>query len=83
MQNWNKIDFIFCFKLHIDPITLRKLEFYTIQNILKEYEEHVDRENKEYEKQQREIDKQQNKMNTGSSFAPPKFDMPKFNIPKQ
>jgi predicted nucleic acid-binding protein len=64
-------------------MTLRDLEFYTIQYLLKEYEEHVERENKEYEKQNKELDRQQKQMKMGTQgFQPPKYDTPKFNIPK-
>lgn len=80
MDNWNKIEFIFCHKLHISPIDLQQLEFYRIQYILKEFEEYVDRENKEYEKQKRDADKQQKSMK--SNFSIPKFETPKFNTPK-
>ena len=85
MENWSKIEFIFCFKLHIDPLILRDLEYYTIQNILKEYEEHVEKENREYEKQNKEIERQQKQIKLGSTntnFQPPKFDIPKYDLPK-
>ena len=83
MDNWNKIEFIFCFRLHVSPIHLERLEFYRIQFIIKEYEVYLERENKEYEKQQREAEKQ----SSGSTpnfggFKVPKFDIPTFNIPK-
>ena len=45
-MNWNKIEFIFSFKLHIPPSELERLEFYRIEYILKEYQEHVEKENK-------------------------------------
>jgi len=54
------------------------LEFYTIQNLLDDYEEYVDRENKEHEKQQRDVDKQQ----SGALPQMPKINMPKFDVPK-
>jgi hypothetical protein len=88
LDNWNKIEFIFCFKLRISPIDLEKLEFYHIQYILKQYEEHIDRENKEYEKQQKETDKKYQSSNLKlpnnpyGDFKIPKYEMPKFNIPK-
>ena len=85
MDNWNKIEFIFCHKLHISPIDLQQLEFYRIQYILKEFEEYVERENREYDKQQREAEKQ-SKMPSSSpnfgGFKVPKFEVPKFDIPK-
>jgi hypothetical protein len=85
LDNWTKIEFIFAHKLHTSPIDLEKLEFYRIQYILKEYEEYVDKENKEYQKQQREIDKQQKTMKVGSgqgNLSVPKFETPKFDMPK-
>lgn len=80
MDNWNKIEFIFCHKLHVSPIDLQQLEFYRIQFILKEYEEYIDRENKEYEKQKRESEKQSKAMKPPNfgSFQMPKFETPKF-----
>ena len=82
MDNWNKIEFIFCHKLHVSPIHLRKLEFYTIQFILKEYEQYVERENKEYEKQNKEADRQSKMTANATTFKPPNFETPKFNTPK-
>ena len=86
MDNWNKIEFIFCHKLHVSPIDLQTLEFYRIQYLLKEFEEYVDRENKEYQKQNKEIEKQQKSMKAPTSgfggVSTPKFDIPKFDIPK-
>lgn len=89
MDSWNKIEFIFAHKLHIPPSEVERLEFYRIQFLLNEFEEYVKRENKEYEKQQRMMDK------TGAgSFKPPsmspnmggfkvpEFKMPAFNTPK-
>lgn len=85
MDNWDSVEFIFAFKLNINPIILRDLEFYSIQKILKKYEEHVDRENKEHEKQQREMEKHQKRASSSSSFGNqsfPKIEIPKINTPK-
>ena len=86
MDNWSKIEFIFAHKLHIDPLSLRKLEFYTIENLLREYENYVEEENKEYEKQQREAERQQKSSQVSQpslgGFKIPKFDIPKFEMPK-
>ena len=82
MDNWNKIEFIFAHKLHISPIHLRELEFYSIQYILKEYQSYVERENKEYEKQQKDADKQQKMAMPSGAMKAPKFDIPKFDMPK-
>jgi len=83
LENWSKIEFVFSFKLHIDPMALRQLEFYTIQYLLKEYEEHVEKENKEYEKQNNEIEKQQKQMKVSSqNFQTPNYNIPKYDIPK-
>lgn len=79
MDNWSKIEFIFAHKLNINPLILRDLEFYTIQNILKEYQDHIDKENKEYEKQRKDSEKQQK---TSSSYKMPEFKMPEFKMPK-
>ena len=84
LTNWYKIEFIFAHKLNTSPVDLRQLEFYTIQLLLKEYEEYIDRENKEYEKQQREAERKSG-ANSGTNFGGfkvPKFDVPKFNVPK-
>jgi hypothetical protein len=81
LDNWNKIEFIFAFKLHIPPSELERLEFYRIQYLIKEYEEHVQKENKEYEKQQKATDKSFKPPNMGD-FKQPKFEMPKFQMPK-
>ena len=78
MENWNKIEFISTFKLHVTPSELERLEFYRIQYLLKEYEEYVKRENEQYEKQNKEIEKQNKSM---GSLNTPKFEAPKFNIP--
>lgn len=51
---------------------------------MKEYEDHLEKENKEYEKQQREINKQQGAV-SGTKFGNfnvPKMEIPKFDIPK-
>jgi hypothetical protein len=85
LDNWNKIEFIFCHKLHISPIDLQQLEFYRIQYILKEFEEYVERENREYEKQQRDTERQSKMSNASPNFGGfkvPKFEVPKFDIPK-
>jgi hypothetical protein len=83
LDNWNKIEFIFCHKLHVSPIDLQKLEFYRIQYILKEFEEYIDKENKEYEKQKRDADRQSKiKPPSFGGFQMPKFDPPKFDMPK-
>lgn len=85
MDNWNKIEFIFCHKLNISPINLQQLEFYRIHYILKEYEEYIERENKEYEKQQREAERQSKRSSTSPNFGGfkvPKFEVPKFETPK-
>lgn len=83
MDNWSKIEFIFAHKLNTSPIDLQELEFYRIQYILKEYEEYVERENKEYEKQQREANKQTPSIGKDfGGFKTPKFDIPKFDTPK-
>lgn len=84
MDNWSKIEFIFAHKLNVDPIRLRELEFYTIENILKEYEHFVEEENKQYEKQQRDAERQQKMQSSsfGSGFKPPAISPPNFSMPK-
>lgn len=83
MDNWVKIEFIFAHKLHVDPIKLRELEFYTIENLLKEYQKFVEEENKQYERQQRDAERQQ-KMSTPnmSGFKVPSMPTPSFSVPK-
>lgn len=84
MDNWSKIEFIFAHKLHVSPKHLRELEFYTIENLLKEYEDYVEQENKQYEKQQRDSEKQQKSFSQPSlgGYKIPKFEIPKFDMPK-
>lgn len=85
MENWNKIEFIFCFKLHIAPSELERLEFYRIEYIIKQYEEYVEKENKQYEKQQSDTEKQYKSSNSSPNYGnykPPKMDMPKIDMPK-
>lgn len=82
MTSWYKIEAIFANK-NVPPSELRNLEFYSIQLILKEWEEQAERENKEVEKQQKEMEKQQKSMKSGfGNFSTPKFEMPKYNMPK-
>jgi hypothetical protein len=78
-------------KLNINPLILRELEFYTIEIILKGYQEHLEKENKEYERQQKESDTKYSSQsykppsNPYGDFKTPKFDMPsmpKFTPPK-
>lgn len=81
MENWNKIEFIACFKLHISPKDLEQLEYYRIHYILKEYEEYIKEEQKEAEKQEREAEKKSKGTSFGN-FNIPKFEVPKFQPPK-
>ena len=91
MENWFKIEFICTHKLHIDPIALRKLEFYEIEYLLKNFEEYIDEEEKAYKKQDREYKKYQQPQSklqmpkvpsAYGGFKTPKLDIPKINIPK-
>ena len=84
MQSWSKIEFIFAHKLNTSPLDLRELEFYTIQLILKEFEEYVERENNEYIKQKREAERQSKLSSSTSNFGgfkTPKFEVPNFKTP--
>ena len=83
MDNWSKIEFIFAHKLHISPTELRELEFYTIENLLKEYENYIEQENKQYQKQQGDYEKQQKASTTNfGGFKVPKVEIPKFDMPR-
>jgi len=83
LTSWFKIEFIFSHKLHISPIDLQQLEFYRIQYILKEFEEYVDKENTEIERQKKEAERQSKSMNISQgTFKTPKFEVPKFDAPK-
>ena len=82
------MEFIATFKLHITPKELERLEFYRIHNLFKEYEAHIERENKEYEKQKGEAEKKNNTSfkappmptNPYGNFKAP--TMPNFQLPK-
>jgi hypothetical protein len=58
------------------------MEFYRIQYVLKEYEDHIERENNEYEKQQKEAEKKYKTSSYGNDYKQPKLDLPKFTLPK-
>lgn len=82
------MEFIATFKLNITPAELGKLEYYRIHYLFKEYEAHVERENKEYEKQKGDSEKKnsmsfQQPSNPFGNFKPPSMpSMPSFNMPK-
>jgi len=90
LENWFKIEFICTYKLHISPLELRELEFYEIEYLLKNFEEYIDEEEKQYKKQEKEYQKQSVSSNNNKSlgkqsyngFKTPKIDIPKINIPK-
>lgn len=90
MENWFKIEFICTHKLHINPLTLRDLEFYTVEYLLKNFEEYIDEEEKAYKNQEKSQQKQyqqqqmqQPKIDKNyGGFKTPKIDIPKINIPK-
>ena len=83
------MEFICADKLRINPQDLCELEFYRIEYLLKNLEEKIDEEEKQYKKQQKDQDKQyqqqQTKMPSSKDyggFKTPKIDIPKVNIPK-
>jgi hypothetical protein len=85
--NWNSIEFIFTFKLNINPEILDKLEFYRIENILQQYEDYINKENEEHTNQQKIAEKEygKNKMqydpnSLGKNIPTPNYGG--FQIPK-
>ena len=87
MDYLSKMDFIFSFKLHIQPSELDNLWFYRAEKILDEYEDYIQKEeenqkkqNDEISLQQRQIGNMSNPSNIINSFKMP--EMPKINIPK-
>jgi len=57
LTNWFKIEFILAYKLHLSPLDLDKMEFYRIEYMLKNYEESLDEEQKQYKGKQKEYQK--------------------------
>ena len=90
LTNWFKIEFICAYKLHINPLDLRELEFYEIEYLLKNFEEYIDEEEKQYKKQEKEYQKQYHQPSKSSipkqqnynGFKTPKVNLPNVNIPK-
>ena len=90
MENWFKIQFICSHKLHLSPLDLRELEFYEIEYLLKNFEEYIDEEEKQYKKQEKEYKKDYSpqsmkpsipKQQDYGGFKTPKVNIPKVNIP--
>lgn len=83
MENWFKIEFIFTKNLNITPLELDQMEFYRVEYMLKNYEEFIEEENKQYKKQQKEgeMSFSKNKSPSGQ-FTPPKMSVPKMTVPK-
>lgn len=89
LENWFKIEFICTYKLNISPLELDRMEFYRIEYILKNFEEHLDEENKQYKSKQREYEKQYQQYKPSTKdFKPPTgvnyggFKVPKMDVPK-
>ena len=70
----------------IDMTELDKLEFYRIEELLKNHEEFVNEENKRYDKQHKDQEKQfeqaKHQQSNYGGFKFPKVEIPKINIPK-
>jgi len=84
LTNWDKIEFIFAYKLRIAPDSLDSLPFYRLENLLKNYQEHMDKENEQQSNQQREYEKQHGspqQMMKQSQPQMPKMDMGSFKMP--
>ena len=79
LENWFKIEFISIYKLHLSPLDLDKMEFYRIEYMLKNFEEALDEEEKQYKSKEKEYQKQYQKP-SGTNFGG--FNIPKVNIPK-
>ena len=86
MENWFRLEMIFAKELHITPTELDQMEFYRIEYILRDYEEHVKEQNKAYEEQQKKQEKEFSKHSPAkfspTQMKPPKLEVPKFTIPK-
>ena len=61
--NWANLEFLFSLKLKINPWVLGTMEFFRIEEMLKQYSDYVEKENKQYEKQKSESEKQYGKQN--------------------
>ena len=80
--------------MHISPIELDQMEFYRIEYLLKNFEEALDEEEKQYKSKQKEYEKQYKQYSpstikqpsfSGSDyggFKVPKIEVPKITPPK-
>jgi hypothetical protein len=87
LTNWFKIEFLCLYKLHLSPLDLDNMEFYRIEYMLKNFEEALDEEDKQYKKQEKDYKQQysQNDFkpnNNYGGFKTPKAEMPKMQMPK-
>jgi hypothetical protein len=89
LENWSKIEYIFTSKLHVPPSELERLEYYRIAFLLKEYQEDIERQNREAEKQNKsagtakqssQLPKTPNLPSYGD-YKMPKMEMPKMQLP--
>jgi len=83
LDNWSKVEFLFTKNLGISPLELDQLAFYRVEELMANYEEFVNEEEKQYKAQQKEQEKQQ-KMHQPTDyrgFKIPKIEIPKINIP--
>jgi len=81
LDNWFKIELLFAKNLNITPVELGELEFYRVEYLLENYEAFVKEENKQYENQQKDYQKE----STSQLPKQPKLDtprLPKMDIPK-
>ena len=78
MDNWGKIEFICTTKLNTNLLVLDQLEFWRVEQLLKNYQESLEQEKKQHEKQQKEQEKQTN----ASKMAMPKMKMPNISMPR-
>ena len=81
MDNWSKIEFICAKNLHISPLVLYQMDYWSVEKILMNYEEFIEEENKQQNKQKLEHEKEF-KQSSYSTPTMPKWDMPKFEMPK-
>ncbi len=59
MDNWDKIEFLFIYRLKVSKQQLRELEFWDVEKTLDLWKEQINKEKEESDKQQKDMEKQQ------------------------
>jgi glucan phosphorylase len=76
LENWFKIEFIFAKDLHITPLELAQMEFYSVEYMIQNYEEYVKHQNEQYKDQEKQ---QQSQM---ANVKQQSYKQPDLKIPK-